>query len=49
MERKPLPRHPVSCEYNGKTHQGISTPKHEMDIGEGRLKLAKQHSEGAGS
>ena len=22
MDRKPLLRHPVSCEYNGKTHQG---------------------------
>ena len=35
--------------FQKKSHKGISTPKHEMDIVEGRLKLAKQHSEGAGS
>jgi len=35
--------------FQKKSPKGISTPKHEMDIVEGRLKLAKQHSEGAGS
>ena len=35
--------------FQKKSHKGISTLKHEMDIVEGRLKLAKQHSEGAGS
>ena len=23
MDRKPLPRHPITCEYQGKTHKGI--------------------------
>lgn len=23
MERKPLPRHPVTCKYQGKTHNGM--------------------------
>ena len=31
--------------FQKKSHKGISTPKHEMDIIEARLKLAKQHSE----
>ncbi len=22
MDRKPLPRHPVTCEFEGKTHKG---------------------------
>lgn len=35
--------------FQKKSHKGISTPKHEMDIVAARLKLAKQHSEGAGS
>jgi phage-related protein len=35
--------------FQKKSHKGISTPKHERDIVDGRLKLAKQHSEGAGS
>ena len=30
-----------------KSHKGISTPKQEMDIVEARLKLARQHAEGA--
>lgn len=35
--------------FQKKSHKGISTPKHGMDILEGRLKLARQHSEGAES
>jgi len=33
--------------FQKKSHKGISTPKHEIDIVEARLKLAKQHAEGA--
>jgi len=29
-----------------KSHKGISTPKHDMDVVEARLKLARQHAEG---
>lgn len=32
--------------FQKKSHKGISTPKHEMDIVVARLKLAKEHSEG---
>jgi phage-related protein len=32
--------------FQKKSHKGISTPKHEIDIVEARLKLARQHSEG---
>ena len=32
--------------FHKKSHKGISTPKHEMDIVEARLKLARQHAEG---
>ena len=32
--------------FQKKSHKGISTPKHEMDIVEARLKLARQHAEG---
>lgn len=35
--------------FQKKSHKGISTPKHEMDIVEARLKLAKAHSEGTGT
>ena len=35
--------------FQKKSHKGISTPKHELDIVEARLKLAKQHSEGTGT
>lgn len=34
--------------FQKKSHKGISTPKHEIDVVEARLKLAKQHAEGAG-
>jgi phage-related protein len=32
--------------FQKKSHKGISTPKHEMDIVEARLKSARQHAEG---
>ncbi len=32
--------------FQKKSHKGISTPKHEMDVVEARLKLARQHAEG---
>jgi phage-related protein len=32
--------------FQKKFHKGISTPKHEIDTVEARLKLARQHSEG---
>ena len=32
--------------FQKKSHKGISTPKHEMDLIEARLKLAKLHAEG---
>jgi len=34
--------------FQKKSHKGISTPKHEMDIVTARLKLAREHSEGDG-
>ena len=34
--------------FQKKSHKGIATPKHEMDIVSARLKLAKEHSEGEG-
>lgn len=32
--------------FQKKSHKGIATPKHEMDIVTARLKLAKEHAEG---
>ena len=32
--------------FQKKSHKGISTPKHEMEIVEARIKLARQHVEG---
>lgn len=32
--------------FQKKSHKGITTPKHEMDIVTARLKLAREHSEG---
>lgn len=32
--------------FQKKSHKGIATPKHEMDIVTARLKLAREHSEG---
>jgi phage-related protein len=32
--------------FQKKSHKGIETPKHEMDIVRARLKLARQHAEG---
>lgn len=32
--------------FQKKSHKGISTPKHDIDIIEARLKLARRHSEG---
>ena len=32
--------------FQKKSHKGISTPKHDMDVVEARLKLARQHAEG---
>lgn len=32
--------------FQKKSHKGISTPKHDMDVVEARLKLAKLHAEG---
>ena len=34
--------------FQKKSHKGVATPKHEMEIVEARLRLARQHSEGAG-
>jgi phage-related protein len=34
--------------FQKKSHKGIATPKHEMDVVAARLKLAKEHSEGDG-
>ena len=33
--------------FQKKSHKGIATPKHDMDVIEARLKLARLHSEGA--
>jgi phage-related protein len=33
--------------FQKKSHKGIATPKHEMDLVEARLKIARQHAEGA--
>jgi phage-related protein len=33
--------------FQKKSHKGIATPKHEMDLVEARLKLARQDAEGA--
>ena len=32
--------------FQKKSHKGISTPKHVMDVVEARLKLARHHAEG---
>ena len=32
--------------FQKKSHKGISTPKHEIDLIEARLKLARLHAEG---
>ncbi len=32
--------------FQKKSHKGISTPKHEMDLVDARLKLARLHAEG---
>ncbi len=32
--------------FQKKSHKGIETTKHDMDVIEARLKLARQHSEG---
>ena len=34
--------------FQKKSHKGIATPKHDLDVVTARLKLAKQHSEGRG-
>ena len=32
--------------FQKKSHKGIETPKHEMDLIENRLRMAKAHAEG---
>lgn len=34
--------------FQKKSHKGIATPKHDLDLIRDRLKLAQQHAEGVG-